>query len=682
MSTSSGDLPDEIIREILFPALRVPDEVFRSMEAISPFSSYSESTSAYLLVCKSWLRVATPLLYNVVVLRSKAQAQALESALRGNALLGTFIQKLRVEGGLGPSMHGVFRLAPNIAEICLPLHIWSSDNVNGLCRGLPLANPRRLIIFKDQVERPSNNAVTQKLVNVLCECLRKWDNLSSVNLPFDALPNIRPNVILDLLDALSKVKPLKIVTLSQPQYDLDLLKSIARNRTLDTIRITLPQRAKSSGRLSGGELHAKRIFLKDERLKDLVCYDCDLVSNEEMCDVDELPHDGEEITLSYKFDPSFVALMYVPEAVKTSIWNNIIFFSLLSTDPKVAALCAEAEVSLEHANKLLRSNILLVSKQFYDLAMRHYYRDHLIDGWTSVERIRHHLSRDPSLGHVMHSLAFFRGYSKIEESFHQIISAATNLVHLTNKRWTNQIPSFNYNTLTALATKAGSTLQTLSGHSINIAQGTSPQSPKPLYAFTVLRVLEWDTPAILKFNPSEVPIDALSCLESLTVRSGNDTFLQLLGHMKLPALRHVAFPAAKSMFGAYGFLEKHGAKIDTLDMEDAKKCWDLCPSLSIMSLSGKPIFEEHATLKKIILSKLIGRGILIKSEFEALGSVNFRTEYPALVEIQAYACQWPITEHEIEKGHKSWWVKWSERLMEWNVKLTDKDGKHWKPRLK
>ncbi|KAJ7474306.1 hypothetical protein FB451DRAFT_1467106 [Mycena latifolia] len=41
---------------------------------LSILAEYSESTSAFLLVCKAWLRVATPLLYHTVVVRSKGHS--------------------------------------------------------------------------------------------------------------------------------------------------------------------------------------------------------------------------------------------------------------------------------------------------------------------------------------------------------------------------------------------------------------------------------------------------------------------------------------------------------------------------------------------------------------------------------------------------------------------------------
>jgi len=66
-------LPDEILKEILYPVLQVDDHSFSDTSAKSPFSLMNYSNSEILVVCKRWLRVATPLLYNVVILRSTAQ---------------------------------------------------------------------------------------------------------------------------------------------------------------------------------------------------------------------------------------------------------------------------------------------------------------------------------------------------------------------------------------------------------------------------------------------------------------------------------------------------------------------------------------------------------------------------------------------------------------------------------
>lgn len=171
-------LPDELIKEIISPALKVSDEVFSSTSGTSPFAGYSPSTSALLVVCKDWLRVATPLLYHVVVLRSKAQAQALEGVLRENKLLGTFIKKLRLEGGFGSAMYPIIMAAPNLTDLFLSFDIWSADSVSGLCRGLPKMNPTRVILDDKEIypEKASNGPLRQ-LIKALCECLKIWTKL-------------------------------------------------------------------------------------------------------------------------------------------------------------------------------------------------------------------------------------------------------------------------------------------------------------------------------------------------------------------------------------------------------------------------------------------------------------------------------------------------------------------------
>ncbi|KAJ7671844.1 hypothetical protein B0H17DRAFT_1335396, partial [Mycena rosella] len=171
-------LPDEIVSEILSPALKVSDELFSDTSDVSPFADHSPSTSVYLLVCKDWLRVATPLLYNVVVLRSKAQSNALKKDLRSNPAFGQFIKKLWVEGGYGMAMHTILQSAPNITDLFISLTIWSSDGTQGLCKGLPLVNPDRVITVDPQQHgKTLKNKHLSALLKVLFSCICAWDNI-------------------------------------------------------------------------------------------------------------------------------------------------------------------------------------------------------------------------------------------------------------------------------------------------------------------------------------------------------------------------------------------------------------------------------------------------------------------------------------------------------------------------
>jgi hypothetical protein len=176
---AANRVPDEIVSEILSPLLKHSDEVFCD-QSEKPLLDPDHSASRYLLVCKSWLRVSTPLLYNVVILRTTAQAEALQAVLKTNKEFGLFIQKLRVEGGFGNAMHTILNCAPNLTDLYLTLFIAGSDNVKGLCTGLALVNPRRVIVvdagYEDEAQPRKNKKVTE-LLETLLRLIPKWDRL-------------------------------------------------------------------------------------------------------------------------------------------------------------------------------------------------------------------------------------------------------------------------------------------------------------------------------------------------------------------------------------------------------------------------------------------------------------------------------------------------------------------------
>lgn len=169
-------LPDELIREILTPLLHVDEDTFESLTSRSPFSSLLQSSSDLLCVCKSWMRVATPLLYHIVILRSKAQAYALQRTLRANKAFGAFIRKLRVEGGYGGAMKTILSLAPKITHIWLSLDLPGSENTTGLCNSLGMINPRR-VILQDLNSSTGKTAPSRKLYAKLCDSFGVWTNM-------------------------------------------------------------------------------------------------------------------------------------------------------------------------------------------------------------------------------------------------------------------------------------------------------------------------------------------------------------------------------------------------------------------------------------------------------------------------------------------------------------------------
>ncbi|KAL1720838.1 hypothetical protein EV715DRAFT_288765 [Schizophyllum commune] len=174
-------LPNELLGEILGHATHIPDELFTSNAARSPFGSYAHPCAArrYLLVNKRWRDAGLRPLYRDVVLRSRAQATTLARTLRQNSHLALMVHKLRVEGGLGVSMVVILAACTNITDLCLLVNINSNDGSRGICQGLRSLNPTRLVLLDMQVSRPlSGNGVG--LLIALQRALPQWGDLTTV----------------------------------------------------------------------------------------------------------------------------------------------------------------------------------------------------------------------------------------------------------------------------------------------------------------------------------------------------------------------------------------------------------------------------------------------------------------------------------------------------------------------
>ncbi|KAJ7433539.1 hypothetical protein FB451DRAFT_1380283 [Mycena latifolia] len=83
-----------------------------------------------------------------------------------NRELGQLIKKLRVEGGYGSSMY-----SPSISDLFISFDIYSSDDSSGLCDGLPLINPTRVILWEKQ---GIENMMTGNLAHVLAQAMVRY----------------------------------------------------------------------------------------------------------------------------------------------------------------------------------------------------------------------------------------------------------------------------------------------------------------------------------------------------------------------------------------------------------------------------------------------------------------------------------------------------------------------------
>jgi hypothetical protein len=123
------------------------------------------------------MNVAIPLLYRIVILRSKAQAFALERVLRAHKERGVYITKLRVEGGYGAAMRTIINSTSNITDLCISLDLPSSGGVKGLCSTLSSINPCCLVVLESFGQ--GSNKPLKELVAKLNDCLLTWTRLVS-----------------------------------------------------------------------------------------------------------------------------------------------------------------------------------------------------------------------------------------------------------------------------------------------------------------------------------------------------------------------------------------------------------------------------------------------------------------------------------------------------------------------
>ncbi|KAL1673526.1 hypothetical protein EV122DRAFT_282878 [Schizophyllum commune] len=182
ITTTINTLPNELLGEILGHAMHIPDELFTSNAARSPFGTYAHPYAArrYLLVSKRWRDAGLRPLYRDVVLRSRAQATALARTLRQDPDLALMVHKLRVEGGLGVSLVVILAACTNITDLCLLVNINSNDGSRGICQGLRSLNPTRLVLLDMQTRSRTLSRNGSELLDALERVLPQWDNLTTV----------------------------------------------------------------------------------------------------------------------------------------------------------------------------------------------------------------------------------------------------------------------------------------------------------------------------------------------------------------------------------------------------------------------------------------------------------------------------------------------------------------------
>ncbi|KAJ6464791.1 hypothetical protein C8R47DRAFT_1079546 [Mycena vitilis] len=659
-------LPDEIVSEILSPALTVSEEMFSDIAATSPFASPSVSSSAALLVCKAWLRVATPLLYHVVVIRSKAQALALQKSLRGNPHLGRFVKMLRVEGGFGPAMEEILRNVPNVTDLFLSLQIHASDSTGGLIKGLHHINPTRMIIFDD--EPVLKNKHVQNLVGASEALAPEWSNFSTLHLPYAYIAGCEREPFVMRLCACSTLTEVSFLHLFRS--DFQVLFDISRRPSLKAIEIRWPA--------------SRSTFLIAE-----ISTDLRLSSIVRFLDEPEIMLPNEKPITIQPSDPSFKPMASVTQEVIERVWSRSLEFLMVASDVELDTTSdSSSECSTEDGvyHDHGRLQLLLVSKMFHNylqrLAIPYLYRHLVFPRTAPLRRLALQLASTPAVGAYIRSIEIQFEWGKFERNI-DLTAIFCHTPHLEQlvggKGLFSGLPTLSWKAVETLGQVAGASLQTFSSFDIEN--------------------VPW-VPQIFD-QTAAVPREGLPALESLRLSSsaGLEVFMmEVFTKIELSSLRRVDFdftPHRDQSRRDPTFLRKHGIKLEELKIKATQfpgvSILTLCPRISVLRKCesacwvpselraddyaqdfGYPHLApgfQHACLTTLIIDKQALSNKVKDQQDWKLFFDNLKLAYfPLLREIRVVPlAEWPTTEHAISK---SIWVKLAEKLLLSGIQLT------------
>ncbi|KAJ7624810.1 hypothetical protein FB45DRAFT_1060982 [Roridomyces roridus] len=580
-------LPDEIISEILSPALKVPEELFSSTSDDSPFSNYTPSTSAYLLVCKDWFRVATPLLYNVVVLRSKSQANALETVLRSNPDFGRFIKMLRVEGGYGAAMYTILKSAPNVTDLVVSLSIWSPDSTDGLRKGLPLLNPRRVIVIDPYVPKPAVNKQRNALKATLFDCILSWSDLRVFGYPYGTPQQWNGHVALwlgrgqEMSELLLKTQ-VHTVTLGASFHPilLEFINMLGDMPSLKVLRFERPADTSLITKIS-----------EDPRLKELA--------------------------------------KYTPEERATSPEKTFV-------EPDITP-SLNPFVPMESASDETREIRLGLPYLYESLHLKK----------AAITGLLQQLAQEPQRGSYIRRIYSGFEHTFEQDSGIELLGYATNLEVLVPRF--DQAQHITREALEVIGESAGHSVKELSVH-LNLKK-RGPLSFGKFTALRKLEIgsRSPSCPQIV-LNALPDALEALHTLR-ITFGDALDGLLESFAVMQLPSLHTLALPVyfdEEGMSGRNKFMNVHGGKllhITAFDMGNFGVL-DLCPNLidlelNMLYLDGLVTSKPHNSLAKIVVTERLDSDLEGKDINDML---------PALREIHVTELEWPKTERQIAKS--------------------------------
>ncbi|KZV97315.1 hypothetical protein EXIGLDRAFT_833013 [Exidia glandulosa HHB12029] len=676
-------LANETLAAILAYHLAVPDAEFACSGARkSPFASNTRfSASHLLLVNKRWLCVATPLLYETVVIRTNAQARVLAAALKRDPGLSRFIRKLRFEGGYCNFAAKIVQAAPNVTDFAIALDFWPEDNVVPLCDVLSKSiKPQRLIIACFDFYKPNKNHSAMEMV--LAQCIQDWTCMHTVALAGKILE--RQGV---LWDALTTALHVQTIELSPTDYPVraKILSALAEQSSAKTIRVGW---SKASYRHTG--LYMFR------SVEDDLSHEANAkVQWAQPPQLTALPS-SEDIPPSR--DASWTPMRTASAALRSTIWTKI-FLHLLEFQRMAEKVSWEERGYNADLFRDSQVKCMLVCKEWMDTMLPLASRDVTLRSAGALVAFQRALAKNSIAPHVRSLQLSSIGSDRPPEDVRpELIDIISQLHHLHGYR-DGVFFGLDSSELAILAHTAGTSLASLE---VTLHKTPSYQFP----AFPALRKLRVSMPLANSpgaFETSSPDSDLLPALEELELYSmaPGSPFIDFLATLSLPLLRtFVIGRGVADDLRLRPFYTAHGASLTSWRREyvTEKSLHDvltLCPNIRILRLSsgGKiptpdmfALEVPQTALEEIWFPQIdcIKNNHYDKKaemdQWYALADALDKTTYPSLkMVVIPWFDLWPATPHELGRSPMPAFSKY---LADRGIQLVDCEKVAWKPRLR
>ncbi|KZV89020.1 hypothetical protein EXIGLDRAFT_838813 [Exidia glandulosa HHB12029] len=696
----NSKFPDELIKEMLSPPLLVPDALFADTGPVSPFAKATSSASDVLLVCKRWMRVGTPALYETVIIRSTAQAQALEMALTRNPEFGRFVKKLRLEGVYGEYITSkIIATMTRVTDFCFTLSIYSADKLAGMTKALDMFEPKRIVLtLNDPKRRNSQNRTLIKKLTAHVKASEKLEYFSFPRLGNHGVYNEFTDER-DLASALVDCSSLLTVEAQPRVYSYN--PSATRNAVVALLekkparKIILLISSPYYG--YDGSLNYEASFKKDlpVGLASRVIFR-DPKGSSSAAAI-SAPEDSSTATVS---NPFFIPMSNASPEVRAKVWSRVLSFAVEKPTP-VSSLTmhwyqprGSTWFDYNRFDYQMAGSLLHVSRAFYQALIPVLFRHLRFDRastFRTCERLLKSFDDAVSLGLLVETLDLcwsdgsFDVRPDDDDTPSHAVDVESVLSQLTNVQTAlfSGIRPSTYANLSSF----GSSVRTL--HLQGFAHGcffavswATPISLDVFTEFNALKELDIDQEHVKFVVGSNT--DVFPSLEVLKVHRVHGSFFTSLAKTSLPNLKR--FEISVGFKKSETFIKQRGKTITTLVTTTG---FDQSTFNSMPSLQTLDLFDEvqpmalnklnHDKLERLSLHWDTSRGKWL-DRYKVTTSILSTKNFPALKEVMVSQKReiWPSTERDIKKSP---WPEMAVTLAEKNITLLDHTGRSWRPRL-